>query len=178
MKLLTAILILLVGLFSSENASEKIPWRGPDQLTWSDFQGVPEGNSSYVASTNSGLSFSYSYSERNGERIFEYTIQSNFYPKLSWYRPEAASAYILKHEQTHFDISELHARIFRKRMAEFNFSEKRKEEVRRIYETIETERKAMQDRYDEESDHSKNEVGERAWRIFVAEQLKAYDAWR
>ncbi|MCW9038523.1 MAG: DUF922 domain-containing protein, partial [Altibacter sp.] len=60
----------------------------------------------------------------------------------------------------------------------FNFSEKRKEEVRRIYETIETERKAMQDRYDEESDHSKNEVGERAWRIFVAEQLKAYDAWR
>ncbi|MAP54914.1 DUF922 domain-containing protein [Altibacter sp.] len=178
MKLFTTLLLVLFGFFSSENYSEKIPWRAPDQLTWADFQGVPEGNSSYVASTNSGLSFSYSYSERNGERIFEYTIQSNFYPKLSWYRPEAASEYILKHEQTHFDISELHARIFRKRMEEFNFSDNRKEEIRRIYETIETERKIMQDRYDAESDHSKNEVGEHVWRNFVAAQLKAYDAWR
>ena len=65
MKLLS-ITILLLFFIPSEIDEEKIPWNEDRKLTWADFRGVPNGPLHYVASTNSGVSFSYSYRERNG----------------------------------------------------------------------------------------------------------------
>lgn len=178
MKLLTTLFFCFLSFFISENDSEKIRWSEIYQLTWADFQGVPQAGSSYVASTNSGMSFSFSFGNRNGEINYDYSIESNFYPKLSWYKKDQVSDYILKHEQTHFDISELHTRIFRKRMEESQFSENIKTEVGALYEKTETERKAMQKQYDEETNHSQEIEAEHRWRNYVAEQLKAYARWK
>ena len=178
MKMLILIFITLLSFFSSENDSEKISWSESYQLSWADFQGAPQGGSSYVASTNSGMSFSFSFGSKNGEIQYDYSIESNFYPKLSWYKKGQVSDYILKHEQTHFDISELHSRMFRKLMEEGHFSENIKAEVASLYEKTETERKAMQKRYDQETNHSQNIEKEHQWRNYVDAQLKEYDRWK
>jgi hypothetical protein len=178
MKLLGILCFFFLSLFVSENDTEKIQWSESNRLTWADFQGVPNRGSGYVASTNSGMSFSFSYGNRNGTIEYDYSIESNFYPKLSWYKNGQVSDYILKHEQTHFDISELHTRIFRKRMEASSFSENIKAEVGMLYEKTETERKEMQKRYDAETNHSQEIEIEHQWRAFVAEQLNLYDRWK
>lgn len=153
-------------------------WSEDRQLTWDDFQGTPDAGDSFVASTNSGISFSFSYQTRNGKMKLKYEVLCNFYPELSWYRPTMVSSYILKHEQTHFDISELFARKLRKAMAETQFSTQPKEEVNALYNDIERQRREMQQLFDLESDHSKNEEAELHWRKFVANELMKYDAYK
>lgn len=174
------LLTILVCLFMVPTIGDevKMQWNENRQLTWDDFKGVPNAGDDFVASTNSGISFSFSYQTRNGKMNMDYEVFCNFYPELSWYKKELVTPYILKHEQTHFDISELFARKLRKAMAETNFGSNLKDEVNAVYQEIETQRRQMQNQYDLESDHSKNEAAEMRWRTYVAEQLQAYGSWK
>lgn len=166
-------------LFSTSFVNDdKIAWSHAAKLTWADFQGIPESGSNFVASTNSGMSLTFSYSEQNGKLTYDFDIKGYFYPKLSWFKQQGASDYILTHEQTHFDITELHTRKFRKRMSDTTFSSTIKQEVQVIYEQTELERKQMQQRFDTETNHSQNKNSEIEWRNFVAAQLELYDGWK
>jgi hypothetical protein len=177
MKLLLFMLVCLVSIpFESEPT--KMQWNAQRQLTWEDFQGVPNLGADYVASTNSGISFSFSYQVSDGVMTMQYEVLSNFYPELSWFKPTKVSEYILKHEQTHFDITELFARKLRKAMAETSFSNKPKQEVNAIYEQIERARRKFQNQYDRETEHSKNKSAEMQWRNLVAQELQKYDRWK
>lgn len=178
MKLLIAIISLLLFTSVTIGEPEKILWSETNKLTWSDFKGTPDAGSNFVASTNSGMSFSFSYSIRNDEVSYNFTNESFFYPEMSWYKKGNVSDYILAHEQTHFDISELHSRIFKKRMEEGVFTKNIKKEVNELYKEVESERIAMQSRYDDETNHSQIIEAENRWRNYVAEQLQVYVAWK
>lgn len=167
-----------MSVFSSEKDDVKIPWNEEQRLTWSDFRGTPERLGDFVASTNSGISFSYGYTTRNGVTEVTHSVTCNFYPELSWYLPERVSPYILKHEQAHFDISELHARKLRKRMSGVTFSPNVKSEMEALYHQVEKERRKMQSDFDEQTDHSKMKDAEEEWELFVANQLDMYDDWK
>ncbi|MEZ4817149.1 MAG: DUF922 domain-containing protein [Flavobacteriaceae bacterium] len=177
MKVLLLFLVPFLGFFFVSE-EEKIVWDANRPLTWEDFRGIPNRADDFVASTNSGISFSFSFKERNGVATISYTVVSNFYPDLSWYRPERVSTYILEHEQNHFDISELHARKLRKALSALTHNKDFKEKAEAIYNTVEAERRAMQTLYDSESDHSNIEEAEYQWRKIVAEKLKALDTWK
>ena len=168
MNIIILLLLPFFGIISSFE-EEKIAWDANRPLTWEDFRGVPNRADSFVASTNSGISFSFSFSERNGVANIQYTVVSNFYPDLSWYRPERVTQYILEHEQTHFDISELHARKLRNALSSLSHDRGFKEKA---------ERRAMQTQYDKESDHSNVKEMEYQWRTKVAQELNALDAWK
>lgn len=161
-----------------EVSEERLVWQAERKLTWEDFRGVPNRLDSYVASTNSGVSFSFSYKEDETGRSIDYTVQSNFYPQLSWYRPERVNDYILAHEQTHFDISELHARKLRKALDGVKEAADFREQAETVYNQIEMERRNMQLQYDRETDHSNIREEEYRWRQFVNEQLEVYDLWK
>lgn len=178
--MMNIIILLLLSFFGiiSSFEEEKIAWDANRPLTWEDFRGIPNRADAYVASTNSGISFSFSFSERNGVANVQYTVVSNFYPDLSWYRPERVTQYILEHEQTHFDISELHARKLRKALSSLSHNRDFKEKAEVIYNSLEAERRAMQTQYDKESDHSNVKEMEFQWRTRVAEDLNALDAWK
>lgn len=178
MKFLFILLLSCTFLLPSGVDNEKMQWSESRPLNWSDFQGQPDGAADYVASTNSGISLSYSIGNKNGTWRFDYNVNSNFYPKQSWYRPEAASEYILKHEQTHFDISELHARKLRKKLSELTVTSEVKSEADKLYSESEQLRRAMQQDYDNDSDHSKIKAAEFEWREYVASELKKYDHWK
>ena len=178
MKFLFAIVLGCFFLVTPTNDTEKFHWDESRPLSWADFQGRPEGPRDFVASTNSGISLSYSIGRQNGRYTFDYDVHSNFYPKESWYRPESASEYILKHEQTHFDISELHARKLRLALAGLKVTSNVKEDADAIYREIERDRRAMQQAYDEDSDHSKIKESEMQWRLFVASELRKYGSWK
>lgn len=177
MKLIICISVFLMS-FIPVNDKEKVVWKEGKKLSWAMFKGNPENVSGFVASTNSGISLSFSVATRNDEVSITYTVKSYFYPNDSWYKRGNVNAYILAHEQTHFDISELFARKLKQKFSEIPQDSNFKAKAEKVYKQNEQERVAMQHLYDDESDHSRNETEERAWRIFVAKELKAYDAWK
>ncbi len=178
MKVFILFLLPFFGIFSNTFEEEKIAWDADRPLTWEDFRGMPNRADNFVASTNSGVSFSFSYREQNGIADVKYTVTSNFYPDLSWYRPERVTQYILEHEQTHFDISELHARKLRKALSGVTHDRDFKEKAEEIYNRLEDERRTMQTQYDKESDHSNIDEAEFKWRQYVAQQLELLEAWK
>lgn len=181
MKTLISIAIIAFTFLSFSNDKEKMEWNENKKLTWADFKGNPSGSAIYAASTNSGISFSFASKTRDGKTTLDYTVQTNFYPKLSWYRKDVVSPYILAHEQTHFDISELYARMLRKKLKEVNLSANGKKmqiQIERIYNTNEKERQETQFKFDRETEHSRNQEMEATWETHVAQQLQKYDDWK
>lgn len=171
------VVFLLISSFISNE--EKIPWSEDYQLKWSDFKSPTANGSGFVASTSSGIAYSFSsFGDSNGNIEVNVKVTCNFYPKRSWYSKKDASDYILKHEQTHFDISELHARKFRKKIEEINFSDDMNSELEKLFYKFEDERVAFQKRFDKESDHSKKLEKELEWENYIAQQLKEYERWK
>ena len=178
MKVVTLITFLFISFFSSETETVKIEWSESNKLTWADFQGSRLKGPSFAASSSTGISFSYTVKRYEDDIDLDYSVKCHFYPEESWYDRSSASAYILKHEQTHFDISELHARVLRKLISEASFSEAIKIEIKAIYKEVERQRGEMQHRFDDETEHSINKKNEHLWEVFIAKQLKAYDRWK
>ena len=178
MKAMTFILFLSFSLVSFEGDGVKITWSETDKLTWKDFKGRVLASQDYAASSSTGISFSYTIESKEGDFDLDYLVICHFYPEDSWYDRSLASPYILQHEQTHFDISELHARILRKLISEASFSKRIKIEIKAIYKEIERQRVAMQERFDLETEHSINRENEYLWEHFVANKLKEYERWK
>lgn len=165
-------------LFIPQLGPDKIIWNDNQKLIWQDFRGKPIRSAGFVASTNTGISFQYSYSIKNRTVQVEYSVESFFNPEGSWYIPERVNAYILRHEQAHFDISELHARILRKKLEGRTFSKNVKREIESLYRKVEQQRRAMQNKFDAETDHSRNKAKEKFWQQYIAQQLAEYEAWK
>ena len=161
------ILFLFLSLYPSQQ-EERMEWSANRLLRWSDFKGVPNQLGDYAATTSSGLSQSYSISSTGYINKESITIKANFYPQYSWYRAKDTTAYVLKHEQTHFDITELHARYLRKRIADFSFTSNAAAEIKALYQEVETQRRAMQKQFDEETQHSIIREKEYYWEAKVA----------
>lgn len=176
MKLLFTFIFYFLLLPQSD--SEKLLWNENQKLTWEDFRGKPIPSASFVASTNTGINFQYSYSLKNDEVTVEYSVASFFYPDKSWFQPGKVNQHILNHEQAHFDISELHARMLRKNLAGKKFSKRIKSEIEGIYKQIEQKRRAMQVKFDAETDHSRNEAKEIIWEKQIAKQIANYESWK
>ena len=121
--------LIFFFLFVPQLNTEKILWNENQKLSWNDFRGKPIPSASFVASTNTGISFQYSYSIKNGDVNVEYSVDSFFSPEGSWYIPQRVNAHILRHEQAHFDISELHARMLRKNLYGKKFSKRLVKEI-------------------------------------------------
>ena len=101
-------------------STQLIPWDAQELLTWADFQGVPPadaGQLSEAASIHMTIKWHASYSVRS-QRGEGYSwmgsvqvIASNLMnPRFSWVVPSRATAAILRHEQFHFNLSEVYKR--------------------------------------------------------------------
>ena len=165
------LLIALVILCSFTVVPDRIEWQSNKTLSWDDFKGQPNGRGSFVASTSSGMSQSYVIGSNGVLNKKETHVKAHFYPEYSWYRAKDTTALLLKHEQTHFDITEIHARLLNARIQSYAFTSNSKEEVKDLYEQAEKERRAMQKAFDKETNHSINKDVEKQWETRIATLL-------
>ncbi|MFI8378979.1 DUF922 domain-containing protein [Leeuwenhoekiella sp. NPDC079379] len=172
-------LIVCAALFISVQKKEyRFAWDANNPLEWSDFRATPERGSAYAATANSGLSHKYTINSEGYLVKKASVISANFYPNLSWYKPKLIDENTLAHEQTHFDISELHARLLRKAIAEYRFTDNSKAEIQKIYKSIEAQRRAMQIRFDKETNHSQNKEIEQNWESFMRLNLQKLNSYK
>lgn len=166
------LLLILFACLAFSPAPERLAWSENRRLVWEDFKGEPDVDQGWAATTSSGISQSY---EINGQGFLNKAttkITAYFYPEYSWVRNREKTAHLLGHEQTHFDITEYHARKLKKRIKNFQFTSNSKEEVKILYAQIEEERIAMQRLFDSETEHSINHTKEIQWELEIARLLR------
>ena len=100
-------------------AHDALPWSATRRLTWNDFQGIAPTRSDAGALT----SYSLFHGATCTGKAFEFRVVAAFLPRQSWVRPTilasaAENSRTLRHEQTHFDLSEVHARRMRRYFSE------------------------------------------------------------
>lgn len=165
--------ILLLLIFLNGEVS-MMKWKEKSSINWSDFQGTPNHNSPFDAQVYSGMQYSLSYSINSGQANVDFEVHSFFSPEKSWSKEAKQSEQLLRHEQLHFDISELYARKLRKALVEHEFGLNPEKEFEVIFNMMNDERKALQLEYDLETLHSKDKTAQETWNILVARELVNY----
>ncbi|MBK7270903.1 MAG: DUF922 domain-containing protein [Flavobacteriales bacterium] len=162
-----AYVLLIAGAAS---AQEPIPWTADRALEWSDFNAKVPAGTDRDAYTYYGIQASW---EQDAQGVVKANVECVFLPDKSWVRPEAKhSALLLTHERLHFDIAELHARAFREELPALV---KGSDPERAFKAAHDRRMKALneeQRRYDQETDHGRNEVVQGKWAERIAVRLR------
>jgi len=166
------LLFICFCILTLHNDEVTITWNESYKLSWADFQGPAKSGTDAVATTASGITFSYSI-KRTSKRIVGYKtkIFAHFYPEKSWYKPEHADNHILAHEQFHFNITELHARKFRQRVSKLQVSSSINTQLDQIHQEINLELSRLQEKYDSETNFSRNFEQQALWQQYIQEEL-------
>jgi len=171
-------LFLLLPFLLSASETTEIRWSSSTPLTWADFTGVIDETSERDAWTFSGFKYEYDWSEVDGKITWSMRAHSFFDRSKSWVKKNKKDAYLLAHEQLHFNISELHCRYFKKRVANTTFTSNIDAELKAIYDEEFQKLLDAQIEYDEASDHYENEEGQLTWVEFVTEELSKLDKYK
>jgi len=153
-----------------------ILWAARRPLTWGDFRGSPPSNPGAVAAETA---YTIIHGAACRGSTFEYRVAAAFRPKQSWVRPAALrtaadSTRALRHEQTHFDLAEVHARRLRRYFAELIAPCRiPTNDLAATAARMGREEKAAQELYDQETDHGRAAPAEGRWEKDVAAQMTA-----
>jgi hypothetical protein len=152
--------------------NSKIIWTPERPIKISDFLASTE-NRPFQATTYSG--FGYEYYGKSFAKTFTIKVEVYFDKELSYFKTSEHDADVLKHEQLHFDISELYARKLISRINNeiktfFDWEQKNKIMFDEVYKEL----TITQDKYDSEvyADRTKQEY----WNAWVSLELEKYPA--
>jgi hypothetical protein len=154
---------------------EAIPWESSRKLRWDDFKAKPFKTAWAAATTASGISYSYTGQERADGYELRFEVAAYFYPEKSWYQPGLCDEAVLRHEQLHFDISEMYARKLRHKLIKAQFTSNVKAEVQAIYDAVLRELHKEQSQYDYETNYSRDHANQLAWEKMVEKALSGAD---
>ena len=150
-------------------------WSAARRLVWSDFQGPPPSDGPEGAKTTYAL---YSGWKCRGD-AFEFRVVAGFRTTQSWVKPAVLrdtvqSPTILAHEQVHFDLAEVHARLMRRYFAGLARPCRRSDaQLSAIVRRLEDETSAEQRRYDAETNHGLLADRQAEWSVQTRRRLAA-----
>ncbi len=132
---------------------------GYRQLSWKDFKGKPDSRGVALSSTQ--ISFETSYS--NGCYSFE--VFAVFLPDRSF--TTTTKERILRHEQLHFDITELMVRRLRSLLRGVNSPK----QADSLYQQTVKEWGNLEQQYDRETNFSINQAEQLRWEVEIAKHF-------
>lgn len=173
-------LIIIGFLFCFQSDTTEFSWNENHKLKWSDFQDVPDESSNAAAVTASGITFSYSIekSSIHGVTGFKTRVFAHFYPEHSWCKKDLIDDHILKHEQFHFNITELQVRFFREKISKLKVSKFIAKDLDVLHKQANKDLEKMQQLYDAETNYSINKEEQQKWVDFVNTELKLLDKYK
>jgi hypothetical protein len=143
---------MIVFLTAMAAYGQTLQWEQHPALSWNDFKGHARrttGEPSAVTDTG----FRVQLECRAG--ALDIRVSAEFYPGSSWVKAARKSVELLRHEQGHFDITELYARKMRRavRDAKIGCEDDRTAEAagKKIFEGLDWEWEKAEKRYDEET---------------------------
>lgn len=136
-------------------------------MKWTDFHGKAPPTQKHAAMTYSGIDY---HASLRGKK-FTYKAVAFFSRIDSWVRTPTKK--VLRHEQGHFNLTEIYTRKFRKAVDEYIAKgEIRQEDLHTLYFRNKKELREAQALYDKETDFSRNAVKQDYWSRKILEQLR------
>ena len=151
---------------------KEVIYYSPDKnLNWADFKGSPI-ESRAAAVTVSGFGYKANINTRNGKGQLNTSVYCYFHKNKSWVKPGRTTSYILNHEQHHFDISYIAARIFVNKLQSMVFtSSNYNVMLPRIYNECCDIMNKMQDDYDGQTKNGQLKDIQAKWNDLVDEKI-------
>ena len=148
--------------FAQADKCDTINWTKKTKLNWSNFKAKPDTASSFKAVSVAGIG----YNAQNIGDTLMIGIHCSFYTCESW--TKSGSGNLLKHEQTHFDIAEYFKRLFIKKLTASQLKRQSAfAQIQSIYEEIERLRDDFDNKYDSETNFSRNKAKQDKWMINI-----------
>lgn len=155
----------------------EIKWSA-NLLTWSLFRPISDTSLIKVvgakkikakAATTTAITANFSCHEN----IFHYEVLAFFSLKQSWVLKQAQSdTLLLRHEQLHFNISELYARKIRKYLAEYKNPCGKEKEIKNFVDSLKQAERVENDIYDIQSAHSTDKIMQKKWEEKVIKEMQ------
>lgn len=155
--------ISLYFLAFSRPESQEIKWSENRPLKWSDFKAKIDKTSPFFASLESGISYKTSYKKINGKVQVNFKVYAYANSHGSWYKPQKATPALLRHEQLHFNLTQIYAKKLEDRFSKFVFTENFDEEALNIFNEIMDVLEKEQNLYDSDTRHSLNKTKQEEW---------------
>jgi len=152
-------------------SQDSIVWKSNVKLKWSDFEARIKYTRDTGAVSVTGISFKTSFQGDN----FTFAAFAVFFKKESWVKSPSERS--LRHEQGHFDISEIFARKLRQAIKNRTGTKLTRSDLNFMYYKIETERTGMESLYDKETDFSRNFTAQALWDDKIKQQLVTLEAF-
>jgi len=171
---------LKANIYKVENPKlyeTKIEWSADRKLTWDDFKGKSDTINfpDALALTNSGFGYESGINMFKEGKVF---VQSVFNTYTSWVLPEGRNDYVLRHEQIHFDITEIYSRKLRKELADANITSDNVARARSIFDRVFNEMRNRQERYDQETKRGDKKETQEHWEAVVELELAKYEFYK
>ncbi len=191
---LLAVFMVVAGGVAAADYTADVVWNAGQPLTWSDFCGLPpQTPTAEAAMIAMRISWRVAYTitydplrqmwsgtiDRAGV-----TVANTMDPRASWVRPGAATTALLDHEQHHFDLNEVYARMLVSALIGLSASGTTKDAVdtqlrqliaatgSRILGAL----KVMQRGYDDQTGHGTRRGQQHTWDEQIAAWLRASGA--
>jgi hypothetical protein len=161
-------ILVLTSNFGIKNDS--VAWCARRKLNWKDFNLTLERDG---AAAPSNVVFT-STETSTGILI---GVKATFLSNEAVANPNDTTRRVLEHEQKHFDITEIVARKIRRyltgRDVNFKNVDAVYDELLKMADEIDT----LNERYDSETDHSRDGFAQLKWNDYIASELKALEKY-
>ncbi|UOG73539.1 DUF922 domain-containing Zn-dependent protease [Hymenobacter tibetensis] len=156
-------------------AKELIDWSAQRPLTWADFKSRPMAVDRLAALTSGTIDVQVGCTDF----VFRSTVRAVFIPQESWVRDAAkATPALLRHEQLHFDITELHARMLRQKLSLVKLNcQHLNPAFNNLTKAAFATWQREEGRYDQETNHGLNAVKQKYWEEQVQVRLTQLNAF-
>jgi hypothetical protein len=155
-------------------SNEHLAWSSTRKLNWEDFRATPEMGNSHHALTAANLAVD----ARCKDNKFYYEVKCVFLPGESWSKNKQSEK-LLAHEQLHFDLTEVHARMLRKELNTLgNSCSNLKTNLNTTVGEAFKAWKAEQNQFDKLSRHGLDAETQQQWAESIAQRLQELDAWK
>jgi hypothetical protein len=153
-----AFLICNFFAYGQENDSSLI---FTQDVEWNSFKGIPD-NDTLAARISTKINLEVvKVSIWNGKIQFKAYASMN--PYESWVKPGYKDLYTLQHEQTHFDITEIHARQLQSDLNLMKIKSQKSPAIQAAILKWDKKLEAMQKQYDEETKGGNDQAIQKIW---------------
>ncbi|MBC7449761.1 MAG: DUF922 domain-containing protein [Hymenobacteraceae bacterium] len=150
------------------NSDSTLLWTPARRLTWADFKGTAGSTEKLHALTSADMNVQVECTND----VLKVNVQAVFRPLESWTK-SPDSVPLLRHEQLHFDLTEVHARLLRLSLSKLKMTcAQAQTQLQPLIDAAFTNWQHAQDRYDEEARHGLDREGQARWEKQITDQLR------
>ena len=161
----------LPNILLKPDVGDTLIWSESYQLAWTDFLG-PVRTSDFAAESNCMFNYKARPEIRNGILTLYVNFDACFIKGSSWVKDGGEKDSLLLHEQYHFNICEMYARRFRKKLMNMALRPmKIEQQVKSLFDEVWTAYVQAQNDYDEQTRHGLITSEQNRWMREVDSEL-------